>query len=144
MLEFLRRKSLVNVVKKGCVLSRSGKRLVSGIEPKVRAVSFVDPTVLSFGKPCFGVVLIKTRIESALKYYEISVKAGADGATLLNVAGNSAEIAGLNKRVSLSDKAVLAKSLCFEGGDAVILSFAENRSDAERGAWAVSLSLLSN
>ena len=136
IIAFLRRAGMLEIMKRGCELTKKGTAEISSLG--VKDARFVPATELSYGKRAFAVVL-KKRESVGWLWRDAAVKAGAEGATTLRVKNGKPDAGVSGFRLRTEDAEKIMRTLKADEGDVAVLGFGKTPLDAERGAWAAAL-----
>ncbi|MFH0835117.1 MAG: DUF4443 domain-containing protein [Candidatus Micrarchaeota archaeon] len=137
IIEFLKRAGMLEIMKRGCALTKKGKAEIAALG--VKDARFVSATELSYGRRAFAIVM-KTRENSGLLWRDAAVKAGAEGATTLRIKDGKPDAGVPGFRLRTEDAEKIMAALDAAEGDSIVLGFGATALDAERGAWAAALS----
>ena len=136
----LAEKGVVEIVKKGCVITREGKEMLREVSEKVFGAA-IQPTEASFNHPCHALLLkgAASRVSDVLGARDAAVRQGGLGATIIVLQGRLLYAGKEKHAVGEKTAQALQKALDAREGDAIVLGYATQRLFAERGAWAAAL-----
>jgi predicted transcriptional regulator len=147
LVKHLKREKLVEVSRKGIVLSESGKELLSKFRSYISEGVEIPPGALTVGPHNFA-VLVRNRghaVKYGLEQRDAAIRAGASGATTLVFSQNKLTMPGVKedvfKEVSLIRNILMSKLRPREN-DVIIIGSAEEKKRAESGAKMSALELL--
>lgn len=147
LVKHLKREKLVEVSRKGIMLSESGKELLSKLRSHISEGVEIPPGALTVGPHNFA-VLVRNRghaVKYGLEQRDAAIRAGASGATTLVYFQNRLTMPGVEedvfKEASLIRKFLMSK-LSPEENDAIIIGSAKDKRTAEFGARMSAIELL--
>ncbi|MFW6117321.1 MAG: DUF4443 domain-containing protein [Thermoproteota archaeon] len=146
LVKHLREKGLIEVSRRGMVLSKFGKEILSDLRSKVSRGVKVPENSLTVG-PCDIAVLIKDAADSVrygMEQRDTAIKVGALGASTLIFRDNTLVMPipqdFCKKNQEIHD--LLVKELEPEEDDVVVIASAEDERTAELAAKAIALKMI--
>lgn len=147
LVKHLKREKLVEVSRKGIMLSESGKELLSKLRAHISEGVEIPPGALTVGPHNFA-VLVRNRghaVKYGLEQRDAAIRAGASGATTLLYFQNRLTMPGVEEDV-FKEASLIRKFLMSEfspkDNDAIIIGSAKDKRTAEFGAKMSAIELL--
>jgi len=141
LMKKLQEGKLAGATTKGLVLSEGGKNLLAGFN--FSKPVFLDAGALTVGeKDC--AILVRSaaeKIRSGLEQRDASIKAGAEGATVLVCRDGKLALPNVKRNLGRLEN-LLMELFEIENGDVVVIGTAESAENAEEGAFAAVFSII--
>ena len=147
LVKHLKKEEIVEVSRKGIVLSESGKELFSKLISHISEGVEIPPSPLTVGSHNVAVLVrnVGHTVKYGLEQRDAAIRAGASGATTLVFSRNKLSMPGVEEDVlkdvsSIHD--ILMSKLRPKENDVIIIGSAEDKKTAELGAKTAAFELL--
>ena len=145
VLKQLLENKLIEVRKRGAVLTKEGESFVSELKKSIPATGKIEKTDLTFQQEAYAVRMqgsLAGRIKGGIEQRDAAIRAGASGATVLCLESGRLVFPDSGYAVSQAQKNLFEEKLGeLREGDAIIMCYGESELARERGAWNAAIGI---